>query len=87
MNKILAAAAAAAPLATAVLPATAAATPAPTIGVGIQGVSGPGFPGSWMAASVARGASQAWTLKVTNNTVWAHVGLAGTGQIQSERPE
>jgi len=45
------------------LSASAATT---TIGVGIQGVSGPGFPGTWMTASIARGASQSWTLKVTN---------------------
>ncbi len=45
------------------LPASAATT---TIGVGVQGVSGPGFPGTWMTASIARGSSQSWTLKVTN---------------------
>lgn len=45
------------------LPVSAATT---TIGVGVQGVSGPGFPGTWMTASIARGSSQSWTLKVTN---------------------
>lgn len=73
LKKILAAAAVisatAATLSAGVLPASAsvsAATPAPVAGVGIQGVSGPGFPGTWMIATIARGASQRWTLKVIN---------------------
>jgi len=70
MKKILPAAAitlaAVAVLCDSPLSAFAATAPAPVIGVGIKGVSGPGFPGTWMTASIARGAGQAWTLQVTN---------------------
>jgi hypothetical protein len=74
LNKSLAtaaaAAAAAAALCAAALPASAAASasakPAPLAGIGIQGVSGPGFPGTWMTASIPRGDSRSWALKVSN---------------------
>jgi hypothetical protein len=56
-------AASAAALFVGALPVSAATA---TIGVGVQGVSGPGFPGTWMTASIAQGSSQSWTLKVTN---------------------
>ena len=65
-KKIIATAAVALAAAAAVLGALPASAATTTIGVGIQGVSGPGFPGTWMTASIARGSSQSWTLKVTN---------------------
>jgi hypothetical protein len=34
-----------------------------------------------MTASIARGSSQSWTLKVAN-TVWAYVGPAGSSGVQ-----
>jgi hypothetical protein len=67
MKKVIAAAAVAlaacAALAGGAVQASAATA---TVGVGIAGVSGPGFPGTWMTASIARGSAQSWTLKVTN---------------------
>src|ERR1700691_6040942 len=86
MKNILATAvitlAAAAALLDGVLPASAATTPAPSIGVGIQGVSGPGFPGTWMTASIARGSSQSWTLKVVNTgNVTETIQLVASGAL------
>jgi hypothetical protein len=67
-------AASAAALLAGALPVSAATT---TIGVGVQGVSGPGFPGTWMTASIARGSSQSWTLKVTNAIQMVPSGAVG----------